>query len=286
MITAHSLRKAPPSVAEQLATKEEAPSNKKTILLMLGIAAIIAYARSFFGEGPAFAGPPPAGPDADAQHGAAGTGFGLSDAVNNAEPDSAEEDASNNPSGRAAEEDVLPVADSAFFFELSPYLASFDLGRVSSNQIAFADPLTALEPLAWRGADQGQSLLAFEEVSIASSSGSAGSTGITVVQVPLDVAGQDTSPKTGSAAGGGSAGTDTGTSSGGTDAGGGTGTGGSSGTDAGSQLSAVAAWATIASRATTCAAVAAASACADRATRSESCSLSRSSISCPSFSVA
>lgn len=237
MITAHSLRKAPPSVAEQLATKEEAPSNKKTILLMLGIAAIIAYARSFFGEGPAFAGPPPAGPGADAQQGATGTGFGLSDAVNNAEPDSAEEDASNDPSGRAADEDVLPVADSAFFFELSPYLASFDLGRVSSNQIAFADPLTALEPLAWRGADQGQSLLAFEEVSIASSSGSAGSTGITVVQVPLDVAGQDTSPKTGSAAGGGSAGTDTGTSSGGTDAGTGSGGagagGGNGGTDPG-----------------------------------------------------
>lgn len=237
MITAHSLRKAPPSVAEQLATKEEAPSNKKTILLMLGIAAIIAYARSFFGEGPAFAGPPPAGPGADAQQGATGTGFGLSDAVNNAEPDSAAEDASNDPSGRAADEDVLPVADSAFFFELSPYLASFDLGRVSSNQIAFADPLTALEPLAWRGADQGQSLLAFEEVSIASSSGSAGSTGITVVQVPLDVAGQDTSPKTGSAAGGGSAGTDTGTSSGGTDAGTGSGGagagGGNGGTDPG-----------------------------------------------------
>ena len=223
MITAHSLRKAPPTVAEQLATKEEAPSNKKMILLMMGIAAIIAYARSFFGEGPAFASLPPAGPGTDAQQGAAGTGFGLSDAVKNAEPDSAEEDASNDPSGRAPDEDVLPVADSAFFFELSPYLASFEVGRVVSNQIASADPLTALEPLAYRGADQGQSLLAFEDVSIASS-GSSGSTGSTVVQVPLDVAGQDISSASGSGKGSGSAGTDTGGSSGGTDAG--TGSGG------------------------------------------------------------
>ena len=60
MITAHSLRKAPPTVAEQLATKDVAPNNKKTVLIMLGIAAVLAYARSFFGEGPAFAGPPPA----------------------------------------------------------------------------------------------------------------------------------------------------------------------------------------------------------------------------------
>ena len=221
MITAHSLRKAPPTVAEQLATKEEAPSNKKTILLMMGIAAIIAYARSFFGEGPAYASLPPAGPGADAQQGATGTGFGLSDALKTAEPDSAAEDASNDPSGRAADEDVLPVADSAFFFELSPYLAGFDVGRVSSNQIAFDEELTALEPLAYRGTDQGQSLLAFEDVPIASSEAS-GATGITVVQVPLDVAGQDTSPKTGSGTGS-SAGTDTGTGSGATDAGGGSG---------------------------------------------------------------
>ena len=65
MITAHSLRKAPPTVAEQLATKDVAPNNKKTALILLGMAAVLAYARSFFHQGEAFAGLPPAEPGTD-----------------------------------------------------------------------------------------------------------------------------------------------------------------------------------------------------------------------------
>ena len=224
MITAHSLRKAPPSVAEQLATKDEAPSHKKKILLMLGIAAVIAYGRSFFTQGEAFAGQPPAEPDAEAGPGAPQAGFGRNGASRDDGSDSA---ATDDAWDRAPQQDVLPVADAAVFFELRPYLASFEVGRVSSNQMAFDDRFAALGPLAYRGSIQSHSRLAFESVPVAEGT-APGSTGTGSVPVPLDVAGQDISGAAAGGTGGSTGGTDAGAAPGGTDAGAipGSGTGG------------------------------------------------------------
>lgn len=238
MITAHSLRKAPPTVAEQLATKDVAPNNKKTVLIMLGIAAVLAYARSFFGEGPAFAGLPPAAPGSDAQQSATDTGFGTSDALRNAESDGAGDEASDEASGPSPVSDVLPVADSAFFFELLRSSGGFEIGAASSAALGLDDQLAALEPMAYRESNQSQSRFAFQPVSLPVS-GSTASSDIPPVRVPLDTAGQDLSGPTGNTggttggseagAGSGTAGsTDTGSGTGGSGAGAGTG-----GTDAG-----------------------------------------------------
>lgn len=196
MITAHSLRKAPPTVAEQLATKDVAPNNKKTVLIMLGIAAVLAYARSFFGEGPAFAGLPPAAPGSDAQQSATDTGFGTSDALRNAESDGAGDEASDEASGPSPVSDVLPVADSAFFFELLRSSGGFEIGAASSAALGLDDQLAALEPMAYRESNQSQSRFAFQPVSLPVS-GSTASSDIPPVRVPLDTAGQDLSGPTG-----------------------------------------------------------------------------------------
>ena len=223
MITAHSLRKAPPTVAEQLATKDVAPNNKKTVLIMLGIAAVLAYARSFFHQGEAFAGLPPAAPGTDAQQGATDPGFGTTDALKNAESDGAGDEATDEASGPSPVSDVLPVADSAFFFELLRSSGGFEIGAASSAGLGLDDQLAALEPLAYQESSQSQSRFAFQPVSMPVD-GSTASSGIPPVRVPLDTAGQDLSGPTGN--------TDAGTGTGGTDAGTGTGTG-TGGTDAG-----------------------------------------------------
>ena len=225
MITAHSLRKAPPSVAEQLATKDVAPNNKKTVLIMLGIAAVLAYARSFFGEGPAFAGLPPAAPGSDAQQSATDTGFGTSDALRNAESDGAGDEASDEASGPNPVSDVLPVADSAFFFELLRSSGGFEIGAASSAALGLDDQLAALEPMAYRESNQSQSRFAFQPVSLPVS-GSTASSDIPPVRVPLDTAGQDLSGPTGNTGG-------TGGTTGGSEAGAGSGTAGSTDTGSG-----------------------------------------------------
>lgn len=225
MITAHSLRKAPPTVAEQLATKDVAPNNKKTVLIMLGIAAVLAYARSFFGEGPAFAGLPPAAPGSDAQQSATDTGFGTSDALRNAESDGAGDEASDEASGPSPVSDVLPVADSAFFFELLRSSGGFEIGAASSAALGLDDQLAALEPMAYRESNQSQSRFAFQPVSLPVS-GSTASSDIPPVRVPLDTAGQDLSGPTGNTGG-------TGGTTGGSEAGAGSGTAGSTDTGIG-----------------------------------------------------
>ena len=225
MITAHSLRKAPPTVAEQLATKDVAPNNKKTVLIMLGIAAVLAYARSFFGEGPAFAGLPPAAPGSDAQQSATDTGFGTSDALRNAESDGAGDEATDEASGPSPVSDVLPVADSAFFFELLRSSGGFEIGAASSAALGLDDQLAALEPMAYRESNQSQSRFAFQPVSLPVS-GSTASSDIPPVRVPLDTAGQDLSGPTGNTGG-------TGGTTGGSEAGAGSGTAGSTDTGTG-----------------------------------------------------
>lgn len=225
MITAHSLRKAPPTVAEQLATKDVAPNNKKTVLIMLGIAAVLAYARSFFGEGPAFAGLPPAAPGSDAQQSATDTGFGTSDALRNAESDGAGDEATDEASGPSPVSDVLPVADSAFFFELLRSSGGFEIGAASSAALGLDDQLAALEPMAYRESNQSQSRFAFQPVSLPVS-GSTASSDIPPVRVPLDTAGQDLSGPTGNTGG-------TGGTTGGSEAGAGSGTAGSTDTGIG-----------------------------------------------------
>ena len=242
MITAHSLRKAPPTVAEQLATKDVAPNDKKMALILLGMAAVLAYARSFFHQGEAFAGLPPAEPGTDAHQGANSGASPSGDASNSADSDGSGDDTADEAANRNPAEDVLPVAGSAFFFELPLSSGGFEMGDASAATLALNAQLRALQPLAYRETNQSQGRFAFEPVSVPASSPTA-SSGIFPVTVPLDTAGQAVTPPSGGTTGGtsGTSGTPggstggsdagTGPGTGGTDAG--TGTGGTGGTDAG-----------------------------------------------------
>jgi hypothetical protein len=120
---------------------------------------------------------------------------------------------------------VLPVADSAFFFELLRSSGGFEIGAASSAALGLDDQLAALEPMAYRESNQSQSRFAFQPVSLPVS-GSTASSDIPPVRVPLDTAGQDLSGPTGNTGG-------TGGTTGGSEAGAGSGTAGSTDTGSG-----------------------------------------------------
>lgn len=232
MITAHSLRKASPTLPEQLAPKEETPNNRKSILLLLGMAAVIAYFRSFFTNGQALGSTLPAPEENQTQPSGPAESVPVSKTTATEEPDEGPAEDGNGQSGSAPEDDILPVSNGAIVFQPTPYLAAFEITSAGSASMPQADQITGLNPLAFDGPDGLAGAVTLAGVPVAAPPAGTVADGYpneTFVPQNPDLTDGPEKPAGGTGTGGSGTGGGTGTGTGGTGTGGGTDTGGGTG---------------------------------------------------------